>query len=82
MVNDPFTGRMTPSTPIFDYGWVIGNAQACYTALLINSPTIITAVFDCQRFSKSIAYNYTNTLAELGVTAELDKYERLVTVAN
>ena len=46
-----------------------------YTDLLINSPTTVTAVRDRQEFSKSTAYKYANTLAELGVAAELDEYE-------
>ncbi|WP_230198768.1 DUF7437 domain-containing protein [Halopiger djelfimassiliensis] len=46
-----------------------------YTDLLINSPTTVTAVRDRQGFSKSTAYKYANTLAELGVAAELDAYE-------
>ena len=46
-----------------------------YTDLLINSPTTITAARDRQDFSKSTAYKYANTLAELGIAAELDKYE-------
>lgn len=46
-----------------------------YTDLLINSPTTITAVRDRQGVSKSTAYKYANTLAELGVANELDAYE-------
>lgn len=46
-----------------------------YTDLLINSPTTVTAVRDRQGFSKSTAYKYANTLAELGVAEELDAYE-------
>ena len=46
-----------------------------YTDLLINAPTTVTAARDRQEFSKSTAYKYANTLAELGVAAELDKYE-------
>jgi hypothetical protein len=46
-----------------------------YTDLLINSPTTVTAARDRQGFSKSTAYKYANTLAELGVAAELDEYE-------
>ena len=46
-----------------------------YTDLLINSPTTITAVRDRQELSKSTAYKYANTLAELGVATELDTYE-------
>jgi len=46
-----------------------------YTDLLINSPTTITAVRDRQELSKSTAYKYGNTLAELGVATELDTYE-------
>lgn len=46
-----------------------------YTDLLINSPTTVTAVRDRQGFSKSTAYKYANTLAELGVAEELDEYE-------
>jgi len=46
-----------------------------YTDLLINSPTTVTAARDRQGFSKSTAYKYANTLAELGVAAELDAYE-------
>ena len=46
-----------------------------YTDLLINSPTTVTAARDRQGSSKSTAYKYANTLAELGVAAELDEYE-------
>ena len=46
-----------------------------YTDLLINSPTTVTAARDRQGFSKSTAYKYANTLAELGVVRELDEYE-------
>jgi hypothetical protein len=46
-----------------------------YTDLLINSPTPVTAVRDRQGLSKSTAYKYANTLAELGVATELDTYE-------
>jgi hypothetical protein len=46
-----------------------------YTDLLINSPTTVTAARDRQEFSKSTAYKYANTLAELGVAAELDAHE-------
>ena len=49
---------------------------ACfYTDLLVNSPTTITAARDRQGFSKSTAYKYANTLAELGVATELDTHE-------
>lgn len=46
-----------------------------YTDLLINSPTTITAAQDRQGLSKSTAYKYANTLAELGFAAELDEYD-------
>ncbi|WP_254547191.1 DUF7437 domain-containing protein [Halomarina pelagica] len=46
-----------------------------YTDLLINSPTTVTAVRERQGFSKSTAYKYANTLAELGIAEELDRYE-------
>ena len=46
-----------------------------YTDLLLNSPTTVTSARDRQEFSKSTAYKYANTLAELGVAAEFDKYE-------
>lgn len=46
-----------------------------YTDLLINSPTTITAARGRQEFSKSTAYKYANTLAELGIAEELDTYE-------
>ena len=46
-----------------------------YTDLLINSPTTITAARERQGFSKSTAYKYANTLAELGIAKELDEYE-------
>lgn len=46
-----------------------------YTDLLVNSPTTVTAARDRQEFSKSTAYKYANTLAELGVAEELDTYE-------
>ena len=46
-----------------------------YTDLLINSPTTITAVRGRQELSKSTAYKYANTLAELGVATELDTHE-------
>lgn len=46
-----------------------------YTDLLISSPTTIGAVRDRQGFSKSTAYKYANTLAELGIATELDTYE-------
>lgn len=45
-----------------------------YTDLLINSPTTVIAARDRQEFSKSTAYKYANTLAELGVAEELDEY--------
>lgn len=45
-----------------------------YTDLLINSPTTITAVRNRQGVSKSTAYKYANTLAELGIAKELDAY--------
>lgn len=46
-----------------------------YTDFLINSPTTVTAVRDRQDLSKSTAYKYANTLAELGLTTELDEYD-------
>jgi hypothetical protein len=46
-----------------------------YTDLLINSPTTVTAVRDRQGLSKSTAYKYANTLAELGLAEELDEYD-------
>jgi hypothetical protein len=46
-----------------------------YTDLLINAPTTVTAARDRQGFSKSTAYKYANTLAELGIAEELDEYE-------
>lgn len=46
-----------------------------YTDLLINSPTTVTATRKRQRFSKSTAYKYANTLAELDVAEELDEYD-------
>ncbi|WP_276258027.1 DUF7437 domain-containing protein [Haloglomus litoreum] len=46
-----------------------------YTDLLVNSPTTVSAVREHQSFSKSTAYKYANTLAELGVAEELDEYE-------
>ena len=46
-----------------------------YTDLLINSPTTVIAARDRQEFSKSTAYKYANTLAELGVAEELDEYK-------
>ncbi|SEO49768.1 hypothetical protein SAMN05216388_101378 [Halorientalis persicus] len=46
-----------------------------YTDLLIHSPSTVTAVRDRQGFSKSTAYKYANTLAEMGIADELDKYE-------
>lgn len=46
-----------------------------YTDLLINSPTTVTAVRDRQDLSKSTAYKYANTLAELGIAEELDRHE-------
>ena len=56
---------------------LLGTAELArfYTDLLINSPTTITAARDRQGFSKSTAYKYANTLAELGVAEELDTYE-------
>lgn len=45
-----------------------------YTDLLINTPTTIPAVRDRQHVSKSTAYKYANTLAELGVAKELDAH--------
>lgn len=45
-----------------------------YTDLLVNSPTTVTAARDRQGFSKSTAYKYANTLAELGVAKESDEY--------
>lgn len=46
-----------------------------YTDLLINSPTTIVAVRDRQNLSKSTAYKYANTLAELGIAEEQDEYQ-------
>lgn len=46
-----------------------------YTDLLVNSPTTVMATRERQGFSKSTAYKYANTLAELGVAEELDEYE-------
>lgn len=46
-----------------------------YTDLLINSPTTVTAARERQGFSKSTAYKYANTLAELGVAEERDEYD-------
>jgi len=46
-----------------------------YTDLLLNAPTTITAARERQAFSKSTAYKYANTLAELGVASELDEYQ-------
>ncbi|PHQ42001.1 hypothetical protein Z052_11695 [Halorubrum sp. C191] len=46
-----------------------------YTDLLINSPTTITAARERQQLSKSTAYKYANTLAELSVVEELDEYD-------
>lgn len=46
-----------------------------YTDLLVHSPTTVTAARERQGFSKSTAYKYANTLAELGVAEELDEYE-------
>lgn len=42
---------------------------------MIHSPTTVTAARERQGFSKSTAYKYANTLAELGVAEELDEYE-------
>jgi len=46
-----------------------------YTDILINSPTTITAARERQGFSKSTAYKYANTLAELGVAEERNEYQ-------
>lgn len=46
-----------------------------YTDLLINSPTTVTATRKRQGFSKSTAYKYANTLAELDIAEELDEYD-------
>ena len=46
-----------------------------YTDILINSPTTVTAARERLGFSKSTAYKYANTLAELGIAAESDEYE-------
>lgn len=46
-----------------------------YIDLLINSPTTITAARERQQLSKSTAYKYANTLAELSVVEELDEYD-------
>jgi hypothetical protein len=46
-----------------------------YTELLITSPTTVGAVRDRQGLSKSTAYKYANTLAELGIATELETYE-------
>jgi len=46
-----------------------------YTDLLINSPTTVGTVRDHQGLSKSTAYKYANTLAELGIATELDTHE-------
>lgn len=45
-----------------------------YTDLLINAPTTIPAVRDRQDVSKSTAYKYANTLAELEIAQELDTH--------
>lgn len=46
-----------------------------YTDLLINSPTTVGTVRDLQGLSKSTAYKYANTLAELDIATELDTYD-------
>lgn len=46
-----------------------------YTELLITSPTTVGAVRDRQGLSKSTAYKYANTLAELGIATELETYQ-------
>jgi hypothetical protein len=46
-----------------------------YTDLLINSPTTIVAVRDRQNLSKSTAYKYANTLAELSIAEEQGEYQ-------
>jgi predicted transcriptional regulator len=46
-----------------------------YTDLLLHSPATILAVRKRQDLSKSTAYKYANTLAELGVAEELDEYD-------
>jgi len=46
-----------------------------YTDLLINSPTTVGIIRDRQGLSKSTAYKYANTLAELDIATELDTYE-------
>lgn len=45
-----------------------------YTDLLINSPTTITAARERQGVSKSTAYKYANSLAELGVAKDLEEH--------
>jgi len=46
-----------------------------YTELLITSPTTVGAVRDRHGLSKSTAYKYANTLAELGIATELEAHE-------
>lgn len=46
-----------------------------YTDLLLHSPTAIPATRKRQDLSKSTAYKYANTLAELGVVEERNEYD-------
>lgn len=46
-----------------------------YTDLLINSTTTITAARERHGFSERTAYEYANTLEELGIAEELDEYQ-------
>lgn len=74
-VHSPDTGRAAHR--FFVIQELLGTPELArfYTDLLINSPTTVTAARDRQGFSKSTAYKYANTLAELGIAAELDTYE-------
>jgi hypothetical protein len=45
-----------------------------YTDMLVNTPTTVSAARSRQSLSKSTAYKYANTLAELGVATERDRH--------
>jgi len=69
----PTTRRGTHRTAVFVIQDLLGTPDLArlYTDLLINSPTTVKAARERQGFSKSTAYKYANTLAELGVAEEL-----------
>jgi hypothetical protein len=73
--NPPDTGHSAQQFFVFQQLLDTPELARFYTDLLIHSPTTVTAARDRQGFSKSTAYKYANTLAELGVADELEEYE-------